>query len=176
MKGFRYFMRNFTATAVKEHLRSQFEDTGGRPELTPREVELLRYVRTAGSPPRLEVRLARHTNRLEDLVRFYRDGLGLPELGRFEGHDGYDGAFFALPGTNAHLEFTSGGPHEPPAAHPETLLVLYLGDDDAVNDAVGRTGTEPVEAANPYWNTRAVTLSDPDGFRVVLVPERGPGT
>jgi hypothetical protein len=28
MKGFRYFMRNFTATAVKEHLRSQLEDTG----------------------------------------------------------------------------------------------------------------------------------------------------
>jgi hypothetical protein len=37
-------MRNFTATAVKEHLRSQLEDTGGKPELTPREIELVRFV------------------------------------------------------------------------------------------------------------------------------------
>ena len=45
MKGIRYFMRNFTATAVKEHLRSQLEDTDGKAELTPNEVELLEFVR-----------------------------------------------------------------------------------------------------------------------------------
>jgi hypothetical protein len=38
-------MRNFTATAVKEHLRSQLEDTGGKPKLTPKEVELVRFIR-----------------------------------------------------------------------------------------------------------------------------------
>ena len=30
MKGARYFLRNFTATAVREHLRSQIEDSGAR--------------------------------------------------------------------------------------------------------------------------------------------------
>lgn len=45
MNGVRHFMRNFTATAVKEHLRSQIEDTGGVPNLTDREIELVRYVR-----------------------------------------------------------------------------------------------------------------------------------
>jgi hypothetical protein len=45
MKGIRYFLRNFTATAVKEHLRSQVEDTGGKPELTPKEVELVHFIR-----------------------------------------------------------------------------------------------------------------------------------
>jgi hypothetical protein len=45
LKGIRYFMRNFTATAVREHLRSQPEDTGGKPELTPKEVELVGFVR-----------------------------------------------------------------------------------------------------------------------------------
>jgi hypothetical protein len=45
VKGIRYFLRNFTATAVKEHLRSQVEDTGGKPELTPKEVELVRFIR-----------------------------------------------------------------------------------------------------------------------------------
>jgi hypothetical protein len=45
VKGIRYFLRNFTATAVKEHLRSQVEDTSGKPELTPKEVELVRFIR-----------------------------------------------------------------------------------------------------------------------------------
>ena len=44
MKGVRYFMRNFTATAVKEHLRSQLEDAGGKPELTPKEIDLVRFI------------------------------------------------------------------------------------------------------------------------------------
>ena len=43
MKGLRHFFRNFTALAVKEHLRSQIEDAGSRAELTPKEVELVRF-------------------------------------------------------------------------------------------------------------------------------------
>jgi catechol 2,3-dioxygenase-like lactoylglutathione lyase family enzyme len=124
----------------------------------------------------MQVRFARHTERLSEIVRFYGEGLGLPELGRFEDHDGYDGVFFGLPGTGAHLEFTSGGEHDAPRSHPETLLVLYLGSAEAVEEIRRRVGTEPVESANPYWRTHAVTLADPDGFRVVLVPQTGPET
>lgn len=36
-------MRNFTALAVKEHLRSQLDDAAGAAELTPNEVELVRF-------------------------------------------------------------------------------------------------------------------------------------
>jgi hypothetical protein len=78
--------------------------------------------------------------------------------------------FLAVPGTNAHLEFTSGGDHRPPAPHPESLLVLYLGSADAVAAACARVGAEPVRPANPYWQANGVTLADPDGFQVVLVP------
>jgi catechol 2,3-dioxygenase-like lactoylglutathione lyase family enzyme len=120
----------------------------------------------------VELRCARHTDRLDELVRFYRDGLDLPEIGRFESHDGYDGVFLAVPGTGAHLEFTTGGRHAPPEPHPETLLVLYLGSDDAVAQALDRAGAAPVEPANPYWRGLGVTIADPDGFRVVLVPRR----
>ena len=122
----------------------------------------------------MQVRFARHTERLEDVVRFYGDGIGLPELGRFADHDGYDGVFFALPGTDAHLEFTSGGEHAAPSPHPETLLVLYLGTNEAVDEVRKRVGTAAVESANPYWITHGVTLADPDGFRVVLVPGSWP--
>ncbi len=44
MKGIRHFMRNFSATAVKEHLRSEIEATGGSPDLTKNEIELVRFI------------------------------------------------------------------------------------------------------------------------------------
>lgn len=119
----------------------------------------------------MQLRVARHTERLDELVRFYRDGIGLPEIGGFRDHDGYDGVFLAVPGTGAHLELTAGGAHGAPAAHPESLLVFYLGDEDAVRAAVARLGVEPVAPANPYWAEHGITVPDPDGFGVVLVPE-----
>jgi GNAT superfamily N-acetyltransferase/catechol 2,3-dioxygenase-like lactoylglutathione lyase family enzyme len=127
------------------------------------------------SPPRgqtMQLRIARHTERLDELVHFYRDGLGLEQIGGFRNHDGYDGVFLEVPGTGAHLELTSGGSHRAPAPHPESLIVLYLGDEDAVKAVAARVGVEPVTAANPYWDDHGTTFADPDGFHVVLVPER----
>jgi catechol 2,3-dioxygenase-like lactoylglutathione lyase family enzyme len=119
----------------------------------------------------VQLRVARHTDRLEAVVAFYRDGLGLPEIGGFRDHDGYDGVFLAVPGTEGHLEFTSGGEHNAPQPHPESLLVLYLGDREAVDAVAARLSSGPVAPANPYWAEHGVTFEDPDGFRVVLVPE-----
>jgi hypothetical protein len=45
MKGVRHFLRDFTARAVREHLRSQTEDGDAPPQLTPNEVELVRFIR-----------------------------------------------------------------------------------------------------------------------------------
>jgi predicted N-acetyltransferase YhbS len=118
------------------------------------------------------LRIARHTERLDEVVAFYRDGLGLTEIGGFRDHDGYDGVFLEVPGTGAHLELTAGGAPGAPTPHPESLLVLYLGDEDAVAELLARSGARPVAPANPYWAEHGVTVEDPDGFRVVLVPER----
>ena len=117
------------------------------------------------------LRVARHTDRLDEIVAFYRDGLGLAEIGGFRDHDGYDGVFLEVPGTGAHLEFTAGGEEGAPTPHPESLLVFYVGDGAALEAVVARLGAEPVAPANPYWGEHGVTLEDPDGFRVVLVPE-----
>jgi hypothetical protein len=38
--------------------------------------------------------------------------------------------------------------------------------------AAGWLGAEPAAPANPYWAEHGLTFEDPDGFRVVLVPER----
>ena len=43
MRGIRYSVRNFTALSVKEHLRSQIDQSGSEAELTPNEVELVRF-------------------------------------------------------------------------------------------------------------------------------------
>lgn len=123
----------------------------------------------------MQLRVARHTDRLDEVIRFYRDGIGLTEVGSFRDHAGYDGVFLAVPDSEAHLEFTRGGSHPPPEPHQESLLVLYLGDQRAVSEAAARLDADPVTPANPYWAEHATTFEDPDGFQVVLVPERWEG-
>jgi YycE-like C-terminal domain len=91
----------------------------------------------------MELRVARHTERLAEMSAFYRDGIGLVEVGGF-------------------------------SDHAETLLVFYLGDKSAVDTVVVRLAADPIEPANPYWAEHGVTIEDPDGFRVVLVPEEWP--
>ena len=44
MKGTRHFLRNVTASAVKEHLRSEIDATGGSPDLTKNEIELVSFI------------------------------------------------------------------------------------------------------------------------------------
>jgi catechol 2,3-dioxygenase-like lactoylglutathione lyase family enzyme len=117
----------------------------------------------------MQVRVARQTGRLDAVVAFYREGLGLPEIGRFVDHDGYAGVMLDLPGTDAHLEFTATEHVAVPVAHVEDLLVLYLGGQQEVDRLVAQAGARLVTSANPYWDRVGVTVEDPDGFRVVLV-------
>ena len=130
--------------------------------------------------PVSQVRIARPTDRLDAVTAFYVEGLGLARLGGFEDHDGIDGVFVGLPGTPYHLELTrhrGGSPGDAPSA--ENLLVLYLGTAEAVEAARARLlahGHDSVAADNPYWaRVGAVTVPDPDGWRVVLVPSAGIG-
>ena len=57
------------------------------------------------SPTR--IRIARPTDRLEAVVRFYRDGVGLPVASGFKGQAGYDGVVLGVPGQAVELEFTT---------------------------------------------------------------------
>jgi catechol 2,3-dioxygenase-like lactoylglutathione lyase family enzyme len=122
-----------------------------------------------------QFRIARPTDRLEAVERFYRDGLDLVEIDRFADHAGYSGVMFGLPDTDHHLEFITHVDGSPGAAPShENLLVLYYGSAAsaaAVADRLAALGHEPVEAENPYWErSGAITIADPDGWRVVLAP------
>ena len=123
---------------------------------------------------RLQVRVARQTGRLDEIVTFYREGLGLAQIDHFTDHAGYDGVMLKLPGTCTHLEFTATEQSSPPMPHVEDLLVLYVGDQRTVDELVARLAVAPITRENPYWDQVGVTVGDPDGFRVVLVGKSWP--
>lgn len=124
-----------------------------------------------------QVRLARPTARLEQVVAFYRDGLGLPVVASFADHDGYDGVMLGLPGTTYHLEFTQRRGMSPgDAPSGDNLLVLYVPDlshAERLRSRLERLGHRPVEPENPYWRDKSLTFEDPDGWRVVLCRTSG---
>jgi len=60
---------------------------------------------------RAHLRIARPTDDLEPLIRFYRDGLGFDVVGQFQDHDGFDGVMLGRKGTAYHLGLTSGARH-----------------------------------------------------------------
>jgi catechol 2,3-dioxygenase-like lactoylglutathione lyase family enzyme len=118
------------------------------------------------------VRVARPTDRLDEVVRFYAEGLGLQVIGSFEDHESFDGVMVGVPGAAYHLEFTRRRGHSAGRAPTEdNLLVFYLPDPEEWRRAVERmqsAGYQPVASFNPYWDRRGKTFEDPDGYRVVL--------
>jgi uncharacterized glyoxalase superfamily protein PhnB len=123
--------------------------------------------------PVAHVRVARPTDRLEEVVAFYRDGIGLSVLETFRS-EGYTGVLLGLPGETYHLEFTHHKDgSDCPAPSKDNLLVLYLTERAAMDRIAAKLvamGYPSVPPENPYWSAdRSVTIADPDGWRVVLM-------
>lgn len=118
------------------------------------------------------LRVARPTDNLEAVVRFYRDGLGLDVLFEFNDHDGFDGVMLGRKGAGYHLEFTRKKGHSAGKAPTEdNLLVFYVPAVSQWQRALDRMeqhGYRPVKAFNAYWDQHGKTFADPDGYRVVL--------
>ena len=118
------------------------------------------------------LRIARPSDDLVAVTRFYREGLGFQLLGEFKDHDGFDGIMLGLKGAGYHLEFTRKEGHlAGRAATQDNLLVFYLPDVAEWERAVARleeSGYAAVKAFNPYWDRKGKTYEDPDGYRVVL--------
>ena len=118
------------------------------------------------------MRVARPTDQLDNVVRFYSHGLGLTVLASFQDHDGFDGVMLGSPGATYHLEFTHKRGHSAGRAPTQdNLLVFYLPDLERWQEAIDRmraAGYEPIASFNPYWDRVGRTFADPDGYRVVL--------
>ena len=118
------------------------------------------------------LRVARPTNDLAAMIRFYGDGLGFEVVGQFEDHAGFDGVMLGHPAAQYHLEFTmehgkiAGG-----SPSTEHLLVFYLPEKAEFETTVQRMenlGFSAATSHNPYWDQVGRTFQDPDGYRVVL--------
>ena len=122
-----------------------------------------------GSP---KLRVARPSDNLEALLAFYRDGLGLEVLYRFEDHDGFDGIMLGSREAPYHFEFTKAHGHVAGRAPTQdNLLVFYLSSRDEWQAAVDRmqaAGFPAVPAFNAYWDQHGRTFEDPDGYRIVI--------
>lgn len=121
------------------------------------------------------VRIARHTEQLETIVAFYRDGLGLLERARFADHAGYDGVVLQLGAGDLELEFTAHPGQGSHTAHPDELIAISFADG-ATCTAMARRLVEAggvlSRAANPYWDAVGATaIADPDGTLILLVPD-----
>ena len=118
------------------------------------------------------IRIARPTHQLKTIVEFYQDALGLPFLGSFENHAGYDGVMLGLPDSGVHLEFTQHSEGQAcPAPSKDNLMVLYVSsqaDLTSFQISLEAHGHLPVEPENPYWLGKSLTFEDPDGWRVVI--------
>jgi catechol 2,3-dioxygenase-like lactoylglutathione lyase family enzyme len=121
------------------------------------------------------LRVARPTDNLPEVTKFYRDGLGLEVLSSFSGH-GFDGVILGRKGFPYHLEFTHKRDHRVgKAPTQDNLLVFYIPDEAEWRNAVERMqkhGYQPVKSYNPWWDDGGKTFADVDGYRVVLYNKR----
>jgi catechol 2,3-dioxygenase-like lactoylglutathione lyase family enzyme len=129
------------------------------------------------------IRIGRPTNKLDDNVRFYHDGLGMPIIMGFEGHRGFRGAMLGIGqmlGKHPeliHLEFTEeedGSPGTAPST--DNNLVFYIQDWDKIAKLAWhmvQMGYKPrLKSRNPWWDDWcSITFPDPDGWNVVLTPK-----
>ncbi|WOP20835.1 VOC family protein [Bacillus pumilus] len=75
-----------------------------------------------------QLRIARPTVNMEEVVSFYEKGLGLKRIGSFDQHEGYDGVMLGLPQQHVHLEITK---HEEEESLPRirNSCLFYIPDE-----------------------------------------------
>lgn len=121
----------------------------------------------------MKLRIARHTNQLEILKRFYTSVLGLKVIGEFDGHDGYSGCFLSAENVEWEIEFTEN--EEDPSHQPDAddLLVFYVTRNqlEDIKEKLQRMKVAIVLSKNPYWNLHGIEFKDPDGFGIIIALE-----
>lgn len=117
-------------------------------------------------------RVARPTDNMKEVLKFYRDGLGLEVLLSGK-HKDYEGKILGRRDGSYHLEFLHQRGRKFGKAPTEgNLLVFYMPEAEwkAAVDRMQKHGYKPVKSHNPYWDEKGKTFEDADGYRVVLQP------
>lgn len=118
-------------------------------------------------------RFARHTNKLKEIIKFYKELLKFEILGQFEDHEGYNGVFIGLKNADWHLEFTET---KEPVNHTfdeDDILVFYPQNEIEYNtilSQINKSNIKRITSKNPYWRSNGIMFLDPDGYRIVISP------
>lgn len=119
----------------------------------------------------MKFRLARHTNRLKQLVDFYVNIIGLDFLGEFKNHSGYDGVFIGKKNLGWHLEFTQSIELLDHKFDEDDILVFYPETEFEYNNILDKITNNKVIisiAKNPYLQVNRIKIIDPYGHCVVI--------
>lgn len=119
------------------------------------------------------LRIARHTDKLDKIIRFYVDILGLEILGDFKNHDGYDGIFIGKPNKDWHLEFTISQENPQHIFDEDDILVFYPNTHeelDSIMNKIRENNFEIKQSKNPYWNINGILINDFDNHNVIISP------
>ena len=116
-------------------------------------------------------RVARHTNDLEKVTRFYTSILNLELLGDFKNHDNYNGVFIGQKNTNWHLEFTASGEQTNHHFDDDDILVFYplnKSEYEEILQKIYQHNITIYSSKNPYWNENGIMIKDPDGYNIIV--------
>lgn len=119
------------------------------------------------------LRVARHTNDLDRIEKFYVDILGFERLGGFQKHNNYDGIFIGKSGLDWHFEFTQSETNANHTFDEDDVIVLYPKTILDYNELIKRllqNNISSIHAINPFWNENGKMFQDPDGYRIVVSP------
>ncbi len=123
----------------------------------------------------MQLRIARHTNKIEEIKIFYTTILNLEILGEFQKHNGYDGIFIGKPTFDWHLEFITTHEDVNHQFDEDDCLVFYPTTQQEYDEIIERLELhhiKPIKSKNPYWNDNGISFLDPDGFIVIVSPIR----
>lgn len=123
----------------------------------------------------MQLRVARHTNKLDQIIEFYTHLFSLEILGRFNQHNGYDGVFLGLMNKDWHLEFTTTFEEVNHYPDEDDCIVFYPESRNEYDNIIRRINDlriEIIQSKNPYWNENGITIKDPDGFYVITSTTR----
>ncbi len=119
----------------------------------------------------MTLRVARHTNCLKPIIKFYTNVLALEVLGEFVNHDKYEGVFLGKSGIGWYLEFTTSDQKADHTFDPDDILVFYphsLKEYQLILEKINQNNIPLGSPKNPYWVTNGVLIHDPDGYNIII--------
>lgn len=123
----------------------------------------------------MTLRIARHTNNIQPLIEFYTKVLNLHVLGEFKKHNDYDGVFIGGNNLPWELEFTQSKEFVKYNYNEDDLYVFYPETKENYDSLLMNIEANHIKkrsAKNPYWNSNGVLIQDPDGYNIVISPNR----